>query len=268
MKGPHVYLIKSELDQRVIKRKTDSIIFHLDETGLLNSDNTHFDKQTRQFKLFDLGLKLHEKAFILNIKTLYSHNDYAESFVFELNMLQDSDESCVVVIPGECYKGPVDPTFSMLYEPNIINMNINMFPYIGVEHFILNKRSICITPEGTDVKSYEAFYFTDPLVVFLLNYRHKFETLRSDDISQSKEDPRIYLVKKSLVEDVRRIFKNAVFPNFKYKTDNHFTLTLKSPKNILNVQKNKFIMIMVQVEYMIISPQLLGYEADGIKLTF
>ncbi len=261
-RSDHFHLVKYDLEDRTILTKTDVIIFHVSEkTGLLTPDYAH--SSSSGGRLFNLGLKPHEKAFILNIKTLYTHNDFMDSVILECVLFPE--ESCTLVIPGNGFRGVVDPSSNLVYEPNMINLDINLFPYIGMEQHILNKKSTCVTPEGIDSKSYDAFRFTDPLIVFLLQYRHKFDTLRSDDIIQLKDDNTIYLVKKSLVERVQLLFKNAIFPLFKYKTENEFELKVKEPGVTKGLQ-NMFVMAQVQIDYIKIAPRMATYEIEGIKL--
>ncbi len=255
----HLHLVKYEIEERVIKTLTDVIIFSVSD-GKLVSDYAHASGVN--FKLFHLGLKQQEKAFILKIKTLYTHNDLLEPILLKCAL--PGGDNCTIVIPGNGFRGVVDPTSSLVYEPNVINLGIDLFYYVGMENHITNKKSTCVTPEGIDKKSYDAFRFTDPLVVFVLQYRHKFEELRSDDIIQLKEDASIYLVKKSLVERIQRLFQNAVFPLFKYKTDNSFELKADQ----LETKGVGFVMVQVQMDYILVSPRILNYETEGIKIKF
>ena len=265
-RSDHLHLIKYDLEDRIILTKTDAIILHVSEkTGLLTPDYAHSGGGEGTIRLFNLGLKSHEKAFILNIRTIYTHNDFMESVLLECPLFPL--ESCTLVVPGNGFRGVVDPSSNLVYEPNMLNLGINLFPYIGMEQHILNKKSTCVTPEGIDSKSYDAFKFTDPLVVFLLQYRHKFDTLKSDDIVQFKDDNSIYLIKKSLVERVQQLFKNAIFPLFQYKTDNEFELKVKEP-GVAKGLPNMFVMVQVQIDYIKIAPRMANYEVDGIKLKF
>ena len=70
-----------------------------------------------------------------------------------------------------------------------------------------------------------------------------------DDIVQFKDDNSIYLIKKSLVERVQQLFKNAIFPLFQYKTDNEFELKVKEPGLVTKGLPNMFVMVQVQIDY-------------------
>lgn len=267
-KSDHIHLVDYKVEERVIKTQTDVIIFSLSSQNSLTSDYAH--RRNEGFRLFNLGLKNHEKAFILKIKTLYTHNDSLQSIILTCKLdstttALGSSGTCSIVIPGNGFRGVVDPNSSLVYEPNMVNLGMDLFYYIGMEDHILKKKSTVVAPDGIDKKSYDVFRFTDPLVVFLLQYRHKFENLRSDDIMQTKEDATIYLVKKSLVERVQQLFQNAIFPLFKYKTDNTFELDLVKNKEQPLVGEG-FVMVQVQIDYMVVSPRIINYETEGIKL--
>jgi hypothetical protein len=212
-----------------------------------------------------------EKAVILKINILYSHNENDDAFFWEVNLREqtkeehlsnhpDSTGKICIVVPGSKYQGLIPVDERLVYEPKLVHLDINILPYVGIEGHILNARSTCITSQGIE-HDYQAFHQTDPLLVFLLEYKHHFDEVNARDIKKGAE--RMYLVKRHLVKRIQSFFKNSVFSLIKYVEQPVIEFKWKNPPG----KDNKgFVSATIQVDYVVLSPEVIHYKAQGIKL--
>jgi len=273
----HHHLIQYSSCQKDIRTTTDMIIVSKDTT----IDKRHQTEIPGMYQMCALKLKPLERALILKLSILYTHNDCEEPIVFHVENLFPSinDGDCNhpdqtgeidIVIPGAHHAGPVPPSDRLLYEPNFVNLGdgFHALQYAGIENHIMNARSTCVTNAGSytfatnmdSQQEYVAFMYNDPLVVFLMAHKQHFAELKSNDIHIT--DDIIYLIRKSLVERVQQFFKNAVFPLL------HYTETPAVYFRLKNDMCEGAVSFMLQLDYVVISPGIESYHAIGIKLNF
>ena len=273
------HLVHFEPPPKTIKTTTESLSFFINNQGETHS--THSIKgQEDLFKLCTLEFdpSREEKAFILKVQILYSHNDYDEFWEWEVEKLfdyngggegveedgsskhPDSTGRLKLIVPGGKYKGCIDPADRLVYEPKLVHLGVSVFPYVGLEHHILGARSTCLTHAGI-AHEYVAFSITDPFLVFFLEYKHKFDETNAHDIKRYEKN---VLVKRHLVKRVQQFFQNAMFPLFNYVAKDS-TLVFKWPKE-KRPQTSGFINAMIQVDYIVITPEIPKYKVQGTTL--
>lgn len=276
MKRVSFYLCHFEQPPKVIKTTTESLCFFV-EGDKIHVDQSH--KETEgSFKLctLDFDPSKNEKAVILKVALLYSHNEREEPVVWKVNSLFKTEEEeeedgrksihpdatgkITIVLPGMKFKGPLEENDRLIYEPKLVHLDIPILPYIGMEHYILGARSTCVTQQGIAYE-YQAFLDTDPFMVFLLQHKNHFDEVNAYDIKMG--GGRVYLVKRSLVKRIQQFFKNAIFPLIRYVEDPIIYFKWNNPQI---EEKGIFINAMIQVDYVVVSPEIAKYKTQGTLL--
>lgn len=268
--GTAHFLTVFEQPAKNIKSVTDVILFRKVD-GRMVPDAHHSDMM-----VCPLTLGLHDKALILKVAILYTHNETARPFSCTLGPMFDPDESVEdadtlhpdhtgvikFILPGRRWHGIIEPTASVIYEPNLTNLSINILQYAGLESHILEARSTTVGVHGTS-NDYTLFNVTDPLFVFLMAHKNHFPELTSDEIK--KRTDTIYSVSKVLVKRVQQFFRNAIFPLLHYTKMKklQFTCNFEAHEELPDL-----LMAQISVDYMIVSPQNFAYKTHDIKLTF
>jgi len=255
------YLVHFEHPPKTMKTKTESILFYSNK-----SDDLHKmeDKQDC-FKLctLDFDPSKGERAVILKINILYSHNEYDETFFWNTSLKNKEEEESTnkicIVIPGNQFKGAISVEDRLVYEPKLVHLGIPILSFIGIEGHIMNARSTCITSQGI-AHDYQAFHQTDPLLVFLLEHKHHFDEVNAQDIKKAGEQ--IYLVKRHLVKRIQAFFKNSVYSLIKYVDHPVIEFQWKNEPE----KKDAFVSAVIQVDYVVLSPELIKYKTQGTKL--
>jgi len=267
-----VYLVQFEYPPKVIKSKTESIMFCFRDS-VLTVDNLHeISDNLSAFKLctLDFDPSKGEKAVILKVNILYAHNEFESAFFWNVSFQNNKEETTnshpdetqkiCVVVPGYEFKGVVPVNERLVYEPKLVHLDIPILPFIGIENHILNARSTCITSQGID-KEYQAFNHTDPLLVFLLQHKNHFDEVNSQDIK--KAGPSIYLVKRHLTKRIQNFFKNSVCSLIKYVENPTVQFTWE-----YDVKQcvNGFVSAVIQIDYVVLSPEAIRYKTNETKL--
>lgn len=278
------HLVHFEPPLKTIKTTTESLCFFIDNNPTSSEtciESTHSIKgQEDLFKLCTLEFdsSREEKAFILKVQILYSHNDYDDFWEWEVEKLfdyngcgegveedgsskhPDSTGRLKLVVPGCRFKGCINPEDRLVYEPKVVHLDVSIFHYVGLEQHILGARSTCLTHAGI-AHEYVAFANTDPFIVFLLEYKHKFDETNAHDIKRYEKN---VLVKRHLVKRVQKFFQDTMFPLFHYVAKDS-TLVFKWPKE-KRPQTRGFINVMIQVDYIVITPEIPKYKLQGTTL--
>lgn len=276
------YLNHFERPNKTIRSTTESICFFFDTKGELYSTHRKIgENKDSSFRLatLDFDPSREEKALILSVKMLYSHNDYDDVWTWEVEKLfdqkkeeeeetketqkhhPDSTGKLRLVIPGCEFKGVLKPSDSLVYEPKLVHLGTPVLLYAGLENHILGARSTCVTPAGI-CYDYQAFCNNDPFIVFLLENKDKFDEINAQDIKQGEN--KTILVKRPLVRRVQQFFQNALFPLFRYVSQTP-VITFEWPKEQWP-KTSGFINVIMQVDYLVITPQIPKYKTHEITL--
>lgn len=274
------YLNHFERPNKTIRSTTESICLFFDTNGELHSTHKTKDSLFRLATL-DFDPSREEKALILSVKMLYSHNDYNDVWTWEVEKLFDQKKEeeeeekkkekgkyhpdftgkLRLVIPGCEFKGVLKPEDNLVYEPKLVHLGTPILLYAGLENHILGARSTCITPAGI-FYDYQAFCNNDPFIVFLLENKDKFDEINAQDIKQGNH--KTILVKRPLVRRVQQFFQNALFPLFRYVSKNT-VITFEWPKEQWP-KTSGFINVIIQVDYLVITPQIPKYKTHETTL--
>jgi hypothetical protein len=269
MKGSVVehHLIPRNEPQKDIRIVTEVVVF----------SGASLDPSTGSI---ELPLKEHEKASILRVSVLWSQNDYPDGVCLRLGPLfevpidaprlkghPDETGLTYLPIPGE-WKGPLNSDARVLYQPNFLNLGANLLTYIGMEKSIMHPRSVAVASKSSSpLDDFEIFKPGDPFVSFILdNAATCFsEHIKPDDILRVNSSQN-YAVRKSATQRVRQFFENAVFPQFRYNTTG--TISIQWDRQPVLPLHGKFVIAIVQVEYVVIKPTVLTMfkKMAGIKL--
>ena len=270
------YLVQFEHPPKVIKSKTESIMFCF-QNRTLTVDALHkIPDQLSTFKLctLDFDPSKGEKAVILKINILYTHNEFESAFFWNVSFQNkkpkeemirndnhpDETGKICIVVPGSTFKGLIPSDQRLVYEPRLVHLDIPILPFIGIENHILKARSTCITSQGID-QEYQAFNQTDPLLVFLLQHKNHFDEVNAQDIK--KAGPSIYLVKRHLTKRIQNFFKNSVCSLIKYveKPTVEFAWEYNAEECMQG-----FVSAIIQVDYVVLSPEVIRYKTTETKL--
>lgn len=291
----HHHLIKYNLPEKQAKSAEDCICFHMmkDNTNQLFADGRHPQGQ----HVLNLNLAPSERAIVLGIEVLYYTNDTKTliEMVLDLKFVRppaggaDSGRNTssrhpdstglvrFILEPG--HKGQVAKVNRKLYEPNFINLGLNVLPFAGQEESILNARSFAIASADSSLQhDYELFGRSDPFIVFVIENRQHFNWLRQSDILLCKDNIH-YKVQKDALQRVRAFFRDAIFPLFKYTHQSSFTLSWKALSQHVIDENNDYeddvlqndgfsmVVVMLKVDYVVIKPDLAQfyYEQQEIK---
>ena len=255
---------------QVISIKDHIIMWTENET--LVCDKRHSTDTPGVFKMCQLQMNARDKAIILGTSLVYVHNDHNETLVLETDPLfpptddkhnsghPDFTGKVTICIPGDKWAGEVPARDQEIYKPNMYSLGIKVLQYAGMEAQILGARSTCLRPYGIQ-EEYEAFALTDAIAVYLLENKHLFKGLRSDDM-MSYGDAGIVLIKQTLVDVAKEHFRNIILPLLHYTTIPHITL---KPKGKLPPIGGGFVTMCVQLDYCVISPSILSFKEKTIK---
>jgi len=280
-RGTVFHLVHFQHPEKTIKRTTDLISFYIHNGGI-NVDKTHKGEGEGLYKLctLDFDPTKGEKAVILKISLVYTHNETQTPFIwdtepiFEKDNTSETDQSSQsshhpdttgtisLVIPGDAFSGPLPNDARLIYEPKMVHLGISLLPYIGLEHHILNARSTCVSQAGL-VYEYQAFKGTDPLVVFLLENKSHFDEVNAQDIK--KLDENVYIIKRPLVKRIQTFFANTVFSLIKYVSNP--TLTFRWRTQPPPLEQDAFVNAMIQIDYVVTSPSVYKYKLHDLQIT-
>lgn len=270
--GTTHFLTTFEAPRKTIRSVTDVIIF-VKKDGALVPDGHHDD-----LLACALDLGQHEKAIILKVSLLYAHNESKESFTCTLGPIFDAEPSMEgnqhpdttglikFTIPGRNWSGVIKSDSSVIYQPNVTNLDqdIHIYQYAGMERSILEARSTAVGVTGL-AYDVQLFNVTDPLFVFLMQHKDRFPELHAEDIKKRTDS--MYSVKKTLVRRVQQFFENAIFTKIKYTTKEGLCFNIPEPTKHIDTVPD-IIMIQLQVDYMVISPQIFTYNTQDVQLKF
>lgn len=262
------FLTQIEWREKEIRTITDVIIYHKNAAGLMVPDALHSNNC-----ICPLNLKDHQqRAIIVKMELLYTHNECDTQFLVDVGPVFEGDNTHLeaahpdktgiirFMIPGKRSHGVIDPGMRIIYQPNLVNLGINLLQYAGMENAILEARSTVVSHNGILNSGYMAFMLTDPLIGFLLTHKQHFTALHARDII--KQNDGIYLVRTPLVIQVQDFFRDTIFPHLKYTTVKNLPLKC----HFLGHQCPDTLMVMVSTDYMIVSPQIPTYKTKDIKL--
>lgn len=266
------HLVHFEPPPKNIRTTTESLCFFVDDGGKFHSSHKMMDEKEDMFRLckLDFDPEREEKALILKVQILYSHNDFDDFWTWEVEkmfsasppppaggMHPDSTGRLKIIVPRS-FKGPLPTEDRLIYEPKLVHLGVSILPYLGLENHILGARSTCLTQAGI-AHEYQAFRNNDPFLLFLLEYKDKFDETNARDIIRYDQ---IVLVKRHLVKRVQQFFENAIFPLFRY-VSNDPTLVFKWEKR---PQHSGFVNVVVQVDYVVVTPEIPKYKMHGVVL--
>lgn len=296
MKGSvvHHHLILYEEHNKESRTITDTVILTWNgEQKIFEADERHKTGDPHVFRACPIRLKKGEKAIILGLSMLYSHNDLEtpiELYVrplFEVPKAEDDvvdDDNVDVIpahpdvtgklkitIPGNHFYGAVPLEDRLLYQPNLVHLGINILQYAGTEDAIKNARSTGVSDQGIRYDT-QVFMATDPLVEFLMTHRRHFPELHADDIRQITVPPDkgggiAYHLKNYMVKRVREFFTHNIHPMFRYTTKQDVQLFWPMPANLNSCSERPVIMFMLKLDYVVVSPRIPTYKHYGIQIS-
>lgn len=280
----HHILVNYDPPQKDVRTSEDTIVFfssstggRLDENKQLITDSRHQTDIPGVYQACPLHLKPGEKAVVLGLCVVYSQNDYADLVVFNVDPLFDREEGdepertnifvhTRIAIPGNWCGEISSEDAAVVYKPNLYNLGFQAFQYIGSEGHIMSARSTIIGYNGMS-DEYQAFGIADPFTVFVLTNRDKFKDMKSDDVKMIEQR---YFFKRAFVEQVRNIFRLAIFPLIKYTTKDHIRFKFKdsiqpSSNSIYNVP---IILFRLQLTFIVVRQEIPIYniQKTTIKL--
>jgi hypothetical protein len=299
------YMVHFEHPKKTIKNITESISFFVQPDGTLCVDEMHRGSTPDTFKLCTLDYDPQgkgERAVLLELRCSYVHNEFDEPFFWDVEGMfsaslpspsgGDSDspaprsgageshhpdhtgKTCVV-IPGERYQGPIPESNRTVYKPRLKHLDINLLSYVGLETQILNANSTCISEQGT-LHEYHAFNQTDPFLVFLLQHKNRFDEVNAADIKMvigANSKHAYYLVKRPLVKRVQSFFKTLYSlilytqrPAIEFRWRAKPCCSPRPEAGGSNTPRGRFVTAIIQADYVVLSPEMLTYKAQGEKL--
>lgn len=291
--GAAFHMVHFEHPPKNIKTVTEALSFFVQPSGALVVDAAHATDEEGVFKLCTLDydhVNKGDRALILELRCAYVHNEFEESFFWDVeDMFEATTQSesakhpdvtgkTCVVIPGARYVGPIPECNRVVYKPRLKHLDINLLPYVGLETHILNGNSTCISSEGTRYE-YHAYNTTDPFMVFLLQHKHRFDEVNASDIKMVRSvDPpaggggvhhTYYLVKRPLVKRVQSFFK-TLYSFILYTKRPELRFRWRFPPPPAAGEENRggrFITVIIQVDYLVLSPEVLKYKSSSEPLS-
>lgn len=281
-----VCLIHYEPPHKTIKTLTESVCFYVDATGEMHADEAHRTETQDVFKLctLDYVVEKGERAMILDVRCVYVHNEFEETFFWDVEDVFERKEEpaaaeksqhpdvtgkMCIAIPGARYKGIVPEEARSIYKPRHAYLDIPLLSYVGLESHILGASSTCISQQGTQ-HEYQAFNATDPLLVFLLQHKNRFDEVNASDIkSVTAQNQHVYyLVKRHLVKRVQSFFKTLYsLIHYTQRPVLEFRWRSKPCFEPQHQQiRGRFIHAMIQVDYLVLHSQVLKYKVHGEQL--
>ncbi len=274
-KGVDHYLIHYEEPSKEVRTVTDCIVFvnGIADTGHAASNAAHFKLCT----ITPLGDD--DEIIILDVKVMYTHSDYTTSYTLETLPMWKASKGehhpdlkggvFSIPIPGDAFRGPIPPDSRLLYQPRFKQTRgdgVPILQYVGFEDRITGGHSTVVTSSTGNHGTHQPFNQTDPLLVFLLQNKHRFNTTRPSDIHKH-EPTGTYLVHNSLVTNIKSFFVEQIFPLIHYTKIPHLTLQWKDG---IGPTDPGIIMCMVTLDYMVIRrgrAVVPEFKAVGIKIT-
>lgn len=260
-----------------------------------------------------------QKAIITSIAVTFNSNDMNHAHVFYIRDMfetrappppppqphedeeEEGDEEEEVphpdktgatsfVVPARMNR-PVPRAERTVYEPNLVNLGINVLQYAGMERSILHAGSSVLPataedilggPDGATAQRYEVFGAGDPVAVFIIQHRGTLECMESDIIEQSGEGGSvIYIIAKTLLARVRELFRTAIFPLLLYTCFDRIHMTWKRPSEgearAMYVEHREALeggrpedaptlMMLITVDYILVTPGVHMFKTRTVDL--
>jgi len=270
------HLISYEPLRKESQSQTTCVCFHFTSDRQLICDSEHPDG-----RLFSLQLKPHEKALILYVKLVYCKNNTGQDVPMCLELFRQEEREGkhpdhtgkVHFVAHHRAPGVIPKQDRVLYEPNLFNLGINILPYAGTEHSILQARSTVVysAPRGGD--DFLLFHQSDPFIVFLLEHASAFPEIQksSDIVLVEKKTTSVYKVAKHVVERVKQFFERAVFPLFRYVEGDYLQLSW-NPSLKDDTPSGEcgdgfaMIKMLISIEYIVIAPEVPKFHCSSVEL--
>lgn len=231
----HIYL--HEWTNPVIKVQTKQIPIRLVLTGLESADTVALkivnDSNLRQRLFYDQVLPANQRAIILRVNCTYIHNEFPKDIKLEMRGMfdvpatneelthPDNTGSLVVFCPASI-SWKLTGIDQQLYRPRSL-LDETIKAYAGLEDAILKSRthpfpSLYANPDvGVQVPNVEVFDESDPLMEFVITRSEALNVLRDDVLIMEEGDgKRYYQVRGEFLQQVREVFRDTVFDEFRY----------------------------------------------------
>lgn len=222
-----------------------------------------------------------DKALIMSIEVVFALNHYPQDIVVNISDLfpptknreehihPDYTGRCFFTIPAG-HNGAIHRPISMVYQPNMVNLGVNICTYAGIEDHIAGARSTVASSTTLNTDSYQVFRATDPIVIFLVSHSHNMTDFVPADMILIKEgDETFYMLSKSIIANVQRFFRNTIYPLFHYTKFENTKVTAKrdDEQHQQAAEGRKQIAYAVfEVQYVLIRPTIPQTKARSILL--
>jgi hypothetical protein len=246
-----------------------------------------------------------QKAIITSIAVTFNSNDMDHRHVFRImDMFEaqttlhieeeghpDKTGTTSFVVPARMNK-PVPRAERNIYEPNLINLGINVLQYAGMEAAILNQRSSVLpataedilgVPNGADAHSYEVFRAGDAIAVFIVQHRGILECTDLDVSERPGEDggAAIYVISKRVLARVRDLFRVAIFPLLLYTRFDRAHMVWDPPSEEVGralyeehkealeggkAENAPTLMMLITVDYILVTPGVPMFKTKTLDL--
>jgi len=235
MRAADVWLASHVAPPEKRRIATDILVLQPNGTVLIPDDD-HKDGH-----FFSLPLEPHERAVIVAIRIKFARNPFNQPIRLRFVRVFDPNEAkqkthhhpdftgqMDFVIPAHA-NGVVPEQDKLIYQPNIVNLsNGKLLRFAGMEHAILGAHSTVVAKmDGSKKESEVLFHPTDPFVVFMMEERNTLfqaPLMFSARLVQAGAGDPMYAIPKSLVEHAQTIFRDGIFPLFRYCSQKHIPI--------------------------------------------
>jgi hypothetical protein len=228
----------------------------------------------RLFHSITSSLKPDEQCILLRIHHVLSHSEFLKDITLEIRDLfearlnvaeathADDTGSVQVFCPKQCSVQPQNID-RLLYQPRSLT-DSTITNYAGLENAILNPRSRDIVPDE-GATPIEVFEETDPIIEFIAM---NAETLNPSPETVKEMNTvnrvRYYKVEPEFLKEIRELFKDTVFDNFRYTRFENTRLCVNLPAEVkedffsrykkMEPYKVPQIFVVLNVLYIVVTP--------------
>jgi hypothetical protein len=271
----HHHLVEYTHPHSDIRTVTECVVLTCDsDTHSVHADRRH-DDGDGGFRACGIALdseRRKERGILLRLEMLYTLSDLDEPLEVEAYDMFDERAGGEGVHPdftgtvrfavaGGGQAGVIAKHDRLIYEPNFLNLGVNLLPFVGAEHHILEARSSCVSSD----ENHDAcvFSYTDPLVVFLMAHRAHFRATADDDIvstTRPQQGP-VYAIRRALVRRVQDFFRTAVYPQIRHVRAGGLRFRLPQAPC-----KAGTVVMMLRADYLVVSARMPQWEATTLQL--
>jgi len=184
-----------------------------------------------------MDIKDGEKAFVQRITLLYVRSDLQQDWEISLcGLFQPSAKdgthpdvtgTVLISVPAGVNAAPGERE-SLLYRPTVSALEyVDIVPFLGMESSIIGRKPGAVVAQSPNTPTippdFDIFAEGDPLLTFLLQYRHAFgNSIKSSDVvlmeDRSQDGRACYSVRTTASTCVSKFFEQHIAAHIRYTT--------------------------------------------------